>query len=56
MKEVTYSGVGVCDVLGIVFIILKLCGVITWHWVWILSPFWIPFIFALFCMVFYKGD
>jgi len=31
--------------LGITFLVLKLCGVITWSWIWVLSPFWIPFAF-----------
>lgn len=26
--------------LGIAFIILKLCKVITWPWVWVLAPIW----------------
>ena len=30
-------------ILTIVFVILKLCGVITWSWVWVLSPLWIGF-------------
>ena len=34
-------GIGFADVLLILFIALKLCGVITWSWVWVLSPFWI---------------
>lgn len=28
-------------ILGILFITLKLLGVIEWAWVWVLSPFWI---------------
>lgn len=28
--------------LALAFIILKLCGVITWSWWWVLSPLWIP--------------
>lgn len=28
-------------ILGIVFIILKLAGLIKWSWVWVLAPFWI---------------
>jgi hypothetical protein len=27
--------------LGILFIVLKLTGVIAWPWIWVLSPFWI---------------
>ena len=26
--------------LGIVFIILKLCNVINWSWWWVTLPFW----------------
>jgi H+/Cl- antiporter ClcA len=31
-------------VLGLIFLILKLCGAITWPWVWVVCPFWIPFV------------
>ena len=31
-------------VLGIVFVVLKLCGVIKWSWVWVTCLFWIPII------------
>ena len=30
-----------------VFLILKLAGVIAWSWWWVTSPLWIPFVFAL---------
>ena len=29
-------------VLGVVFLVLKLVGVINWAWVWVLAPFWTP--------------
>ncbi len=31
-------------ILGLIFIVLKLLDVITWSWLWVLSPFWIPFV------------
>ena len=34
-------------ILGLVFITLKLTGHITWSWLWVLSPFWIPIAVAL---------
>ena len=34
-------GLGLGGVLGVVFIVLKLVGVIDWSWWWVLSPFWI---------------
>ena len=27
--------------LGVAFIVLKLCKVIAWSWVWVLAPIWI---------------
>lgn len=36
------GGIGIGGVLLIVFIVLKLCGVIAWSWWWVLSPLWIP--------------
>lgn len=30
-------------VLTVCFIVLKLCGAITWTWWWVLSPLWIGF-------------
>lgn len=34
---------GFSTLLTIVFITLKLCNVINWSWIWILSPIWITF-------------
>lgn len=53
------GGIGFLGVLTIVFIVLKLLGVITWSWVWVLAPLWIPAILllivlaALACYVLY---
>lgn len=37
----TRGGIGFCGLLTIAFIVLKLCKVITWSWIWVLSPLWI---------------
>ena len=34
------SGIGVTDLLGVVFVTLKLTGVIDWSWWWVTLPFW----------------
>lgn len=39
--RVTVNGIGFCGLLTILFIALKLLGVILWPWVWVLSPLWI---------------
>lgn len=41
------GGIGFWGLLTIVFIVLKLCGVITWSWWWVLSPLWISTILAV---------
>ena len=41
------SGLGFCEVLLIVFIVLKLVGVINWGWGLVLAPLWIPILIAL---------
>ena len=35
------SSIGFMGLLQLVFIVLKLCGVIKWSWIWVLSPTWI---------------
>ena len=37
----TSGGIGFVGLLTIVFIVLKLCKVIAWSWLWVLSPIWI---------------
>ena len=36
------GGVSFLGLLAIVFIAAKLVGAITWSWLWVLSPLWIP--------------
>lgn len=36
------GGVGFGGLLGLIFIVLKLCKVINWPWIWVLAPIWIP--------------
>lgn len=40
-KTTVNGGIGFTGLLTIVFIVLKLCGVISWSWFWVLSPLWI---------------
>ena len=44
----------ILGILGLIFITLKLTGYITWSWLWVLSPFWIPLAIAavIFLIVF----
>lgn len=38
---------GLDIVLTIVFLVLKLCGTITWSWWWVFSPIWISWGIAI---------
>ena len=40
-------GMGFTGTLTIVFITLKLIGVIDWGWAWVLSPIWISAILTI---------
>lgn len=41
------GGIGFFGLLGIVFIVLKLCKVIDWSWFYVLMPIWGPIVGAL---------
>lgn len=42
---------GFASMLALLFIGLKLGGVITWGWLWVLSPLWIGFVLAILLIV-----
>ena len=41
------AGIGFSGLLTIAFIVLKLCNVIQWSWLWVLSPAWISLAIVL---------
>ena len=45
------SGLGLSSVLTIIFVVLKLVGVINWSWWWVLSPTWISIVLWLILFV-----
>lgn len=45
------SGIGFVGLLTILFVALKLCKVITWSWLWVLSPLWGGFSLAIMAIV-----
>lgn len=45
--KVERKGMSFSGVLTLIFITLKLCGVISWSWVWVLAPLWIGWGLAL---------
>ncbi len=47
----TNYGISFPTLLGLVFIVLKLCKVIDWSWWWVLSPFWTGLALVLLFLV-----
>lgn len=41
------SGISTTGVLTLIFMVLKLIGVIKWSWIWVLCPIWITLLFYL---------
>ena len=50
-SSTTSGGIGFCGLLAIAFIVLKLLGIISWSWVWVLSPLWISLVLAVLVAV-----
>lgn len=56
MESNKYSGITL-SLLLVLFVGLKLAGVISWSWWWVLSPIWMPllllgFILVLICVIY----
>lgn len=45
------KGMGLDVILTIVFVVLKLCEVITWSWWWVFSPIWITWSIVIVLIV-----
>ena len=58
-KEPKSSGLGILAVLQIVFLILKLTGLIDWSWWLVLVPLWVDIgfglLFIILALIIYKS-
>ena len=52
-ESVAGSGITLPWVLTIVFMVLKLCKVITWKWIWVFAPLWITLALAIVAGIIY---
>jgi hypothetical protein len=45
---------GISELVGVVFIVLKILGFITWPWVWVAAPLWVPLViyFLIYLTIF----
>lgn len=51
MSNSSGGGLSIASVLTLMFVVLKLVGVINWSWWWVLSPSWIWFVIAIIVIV-----
>lgn len=49
--NVLTDGIEFSGLLTIFFIVLKLCHIINWSWVWVLSPLWICFAISFIIVI-----
>ncbi len=45
------GSVGLCSLLFLVFVVMRLTGHIDWAWYWIAAPLWIPATFVAIMIV-----
>lgn len=50
VTTVRFGGLG--TLLTVAFVVLRLVGVISWKWVWVLSPLWISWGLAILLFIF----
>ena len=48
------GGVSFAGLLQVSFIVLKLCNVIHWSWLWVLAPTWVPICVLLMLVMFLR--
>lgn len=44
-KKAKRPGMDPIVALALIFVVLKATGVISWSWLWVLSPIWLTFLF-----------
>lgn len=47
------SSISAVSLLGVAFVVLKLCGVIDWSWWWVTIPFWGGIALVIVCFAIY---
>lgn len=50
------SGMNFVGVLTLIFVVLKLVGVIKWSWIAVLSPLWIALIIDIILIIIIEFD
>lgn len=51
-NETGSTGVSALSLLGVIFIVLKVLGYVSFSWWWVLCPFWAP-VLLMFVLLFF---
>ena len=51
MERATGGGMSLFGVLGVIFVVLKLTGLISWSWWWVLLPWYAPIVFLILVII-----
>lgn len=56
-KRYGRSGTDPIVALTLIFVVLKATGLISWPWLWVLSPIWLTFLFfaVIFSAILVRG-
>lgn len=46
-------GLSFSGALALAFIVLKLCGVISWSWLWVTAPIWLNWVLVIVLALIY---
>jgi len=54
-RKILYGGISGAWLLTIIFALLKVFKVITWGWIWIFAPLWVPTVLGIVAvLIFFK--
>ena len=53
LMEKTNISIDLPGFLTVLFVVLKLLGIINWSWWWVFAPLWIPFLAAIVFVILY---
>jgi len=49
--NINVGGISFTGALTILFIALKLLGIIDWSWIWVTAPLWIPIVIVFVVII-----
>lgn len=50
-NKAQFAGLTLLDALTVLFVALKLCGVVAWPWWAVLAPLWVPLAVLLLVVI-----